>query len=98
MSCLFEKGFCNLRLLKAVLAVFLFAQMSVNAQTPAIAGDWTGYYPDGKLSPYVWRLTETGGGLRFEDVGAGSKTVFTGRLTGGKITDSNGKTGIVSAD
>ena len=81
------------------LLVLIFIQISVNAQTPPISGDWAGYFPNGTKSAFVWRLSfPTDAILRFEDVGAGTKTVFTGRLTGGKITDSNGKTGIISAD
>lgn len=64
-----------------------------NTPLPNLNGDWAGYFASGAKSNYVWRIVQNGQALAFEDVGAGSRTKFTGRLAGNTITDSNNVTG-----
>ncbi len=98
MSRLFE-NFFNLRLSKLVLPLFvlLIAQTVANAQYLNFRGDWEGFFSNGTKSTYVWRITQTGADLNFQDVG-GSGVVFKGQTSGRTVTDSSGKTGTVSDD
>lgn len=65
--------------------------------TAKLNGNWIGYLPDATKSSYVWAINQTGTTLAFRDVG-GTNATFSGRISGNTITDSNNKTGTLSAD
>lgn len=81
-----------------LLLAFALVLSTAKAQTLNLNGDWAGYFTNGTKSAYVWRIVQNGTSLTFEDVGAGTKTKFSGQLANRTITDSNKKTGTISTD
>lgn len=64
-----------------------------------LAGIWVGYYDDGTLSPYRWKITQNGSTLSITDA-KGGKAKSRGSVSGSNVTalDFATQKGKVSAD
>jgi MbtH protein len=77
--------------------VLLFVH-ATSAQSVDLAGEWKSYDSDGIKSRSLWHISQTREVLSFLDTGSRPNATLSGKLSGLKITESDGKTGKVDAE